>query len=157
MRFRRHIDALASGTAPHYFDLRRTNSRYRKPKRAQGEAAESADFAPCAVRIAGNPVTVLLLTSHAQTRLQQRAITIDQVMTIMDFGREQRAHGASRFFLDKGARIRLAYAQPDAFRELGPLDIQVVLGNDGRLITAARRTKRIRRDIQRTYRASNYQ
>ena len=97
------------------------------------------------------------LTRHAETRLRQRAITVDQVLMIIDFGKEQRSHGASRFFLDKVARNRLIQAQPSAMRDLGSLDIQVVLADDGRLITAAHRTKRIRRDIQRTYRRRDLQ
>jgi len=95
--------------------------------------------------------TAPALTRHAKTRLRQRAITVEQVLMVIDFGSEQRAHGASRFFLDKLARHRLTQVQPNALRDLGSLDIQVVLADDGRLITAAHRTKRIRREIQRTY------
>ena len=101
--------------------------------------------------------TAPALTRHAETRLRQRAITVEQVVMVIDFGSEQRAHGASRFFLDKVARHRLAQVQPSAQRDLGSLDIQVVLADDGRLITAAHRTKRIRRDIQRSYRRGDLQ
>ena len=97
------------------------------------------------------------LTRHAATRLRQRAITVEQVLMVIDFGSEQRAHGATRFFLDKLARHRLTQVQPSRIRDLGSLNIQVVLADDGRLITAAHRTKRIRREIQRTYRRGNLQ
>ena len=97
------------------------------------------------------------LTRHAERRLRQRAITFEQVLMVIDFGSEQRTHGASRFFLDKVARHRLTQAQPSALRDHRSLDIQVVLADDGRIITAAHRTKRIRRDIQRTYRCIDLQ
>ena len=95
------------------------------------------------------------ITRHGQARLQQRGITLDQVVMILDFGRVQRAHGASRYFLDKQTRRRLALAEPQALYSLGTLDIHVVLGDDGTLITAAHRTKRIRRDIQKSRRNTN--
>lgn len=94
------------------------------------------------------------MTRHGQTRLRQRGITVDQVVTLLAFGNEQRSHGASRFFLDRQARARIAVEMPQALRSLPSLDIHVVLADDGRLITAAHRTKRIRRDIRKTFRPS---
>ena len=101
--------------------------------------------------------TATAITRHAETRLRQRAITVEQVLMVIDFGSEQRAHGASRFFLDKRARHRLTQVQPSALRDIGSLDIQVVLADDGRVITAAHRTKRIRREIQQAYRRGDLQ
>lgn len=92
------------------------------------------------------------MTRHGQTRLRQRGITVDQVMTVIDYGTEQRAHGASRYFLDRQARTRIAVQMPQVLRSLASLDIHVVLADDGRLITASHRTKRIRRDISKTLR-----
>lgn len=94
------------------------------------------------------------MTRHGLTRLRQRGITIDQVLTLIDYGNEQRSHGASRFFLDRQARVRIAVEMPEALRALPSLDIHVVLADDGRLITAAHRTKRIRRDIRKNSRPS---
>ena len=91
---------------------------------------------------------------HGQTRLRQRGITVDQVVTLLAFGNEQRSHGASRFFLDRQARARIAVEMPQALRSLPSLDIHVVLADDGRLITAAHRTKRLRRDTRKTFRPS---
>jgi hypothetical protein len=88
------------------------------------------------------------MTQHGRTRLRQRGITIDQVVTLLDYGNQQRSHGASRFFLDRQARCLIAVEMPEALRSLPSLDIQVVLADDGRLITAAHRTKRIRRDVR---------
>ena len=94
------------------------------------------------------------MTRHGQTRMRQRGITVDQVVTLLDFGNEQRSHGASRFFLDRQARARIAVEMPQALRTLPSLDIHVVLADDGRLITAEYRTKRLRRDIHKTFRTS---
>jgi hypothetical protein len=89
------------------------------------------------------------LSRHGAARLSQRGITMDQVVTVLDFGAEQRSHGATRYFLDHRARTRLEVEMPEALRSLRTLDIQVVMGDDGRLVTAAHRTKRIRREIQK--------
>lgn len=95
------------------------------------------------------------LSRHGRTRLQQRGIAIEQVLTVLDYGREQRSHGASRFFLDRRSRERLAVEMPAALRSLRTLDIHVVLSDEGSLITAAHRTKRIRREIQHGRRRTN--
>lgn len=85
------------------------------------------------------------LSTHGGQRLQQRGITRDQVVTVMDYGREQRVHGASRYFLDKKSRVLLATHMASERRSLPALDIQVVLSDHGTLITAAHRTKRLRK------------
>lgn len=95
------------------------------------------------------------LSRHGRTRLRQRGIAIEQVLTVLDYGREQRAHGASRFFLDRRSRERLAVEMPAALGSLCTLDIYVVLSDEGSLITAAHRTKRIRREIQHSRRRTN--
>lgn len=95
------------------------------------------------------------LSRHGRTRLRQRGIALEQVLTVLDYGREQRAHGASRFFLDRGSRQLLAVEMPTVLRSLRTLDIHVVISDEGSLITAAHRTKRIRRDIQHTGRRTN--
>ena len=92
------------------------------------------------------------LSHHGRARLQQRGIAIDQVLTILDYGQEQRAHGASRYFLNRRGRERLTLEMPELIRSFRTLDIQVVIADDGCLITAAHRTKRIRREIQRNRR-----
>lgn len=95
------------------------------------------------------------LSRHGRTRLQQRGIAIEQVLNVLDYGREQRAHGASRFYLDRRSRERLAVEKPACIRSLRTLDIHVVLSDEGHLITAAHRTKRIRREIQHNRRRTN--
>lgn len=126
--------------------------------RSSGTAARSAlptQVASSNVRELGAVAAhVPNMTRHGQTRLRQRGITVDQVVTLIAFGHEQRSHGASRFFLDRQARARIAVEMPQALRSLPSLDIQVVLADDGRLITAAHRTRRIRRDNCQTFRPS---
>lgn len=61
----------------------------------------------------------------------------------------QRSHGATRCFLDRASRERLAVEMPAALQSFVKLDTQVAIADDGSLITAAHRTQRIRRDIQR--------
>lgn len=88
------------------------------------------------------------LSRHGRTRLRQRGIGLEQVLAVLDYGREQRAHGASRYFLDRSSRQRLAVEMPTVLRRLHTLDIHVVISDEGSLITAAHRTRRIRREIQ---------
>ena len=116
-------------------------------------AALPAQLATTTVRETGAVAAeVPNMTRHGQTRLRQRGITVDQVVTLLDFGSQQRSRGASRFFLDHQARARIAVEMPQALRSLQTLDILVVLADDGRLITAAHRTKRIRRDVSQVQR-----
>lgn len=116
----------------------RASANSRAPKPAEQHSSPS--------RQTGEGVSnVPALTSHGKTRLRQRGITVDQVLTVLDFGKEQRSYGATRFFLDRQARARVAVEMPQALRSLPTLDIFVVLGDDGQLITAAHRNKRIRR------------
>lgn len=91
----------------------------------------------------------LPLTRHAQQRMQQRAVTPDAVSLLLDYGREQRSRGASLFYLDRAGRAELE-------KELGParlrklhhrLDIFVVEGDAGRIVTVSHRTARVRRDV----------
>lgn len=150
----------------HEFDIadEETNLRAQRIERARrAAAARSAGTAtrcglPTQLTTSGARDTgavashVPNMTRHGLTRLRQRGITVDQVVTLLDFGSEQRSHGASRFFLDRQARARIAVEMPLALRALPSLDIHVVLADDGRLITAAHRTKRIRRDISKNFR-----
>lgn len=99
----------------------------------------------------GVPIGVPDISRHGQTRLRQRGITVDQVLAILDFGLDQRSHGATRFFLDRKTRTRMAVEMPQALQSLPNLDILVVLGDDGKLITAAHRTKRMRREIAKNF------
>jgi hypothetical protein len=150
----------------HEFDIAdlETNLRVQRIERVRRAAVSRSSGTACCGALPTQlaaPITRELgavaahvpnMTRHGHTRLRQRGITVDQVVTLIDFGSEQRSHGASRFFLDRQARVRIAVEMPEALRSLPNLDIHVVLADDGRLITATHRTKRIRRDIQKPYR-----
>lgn len=118
---------------------------------ARRQSSARASCVPSPVRvIAERPATVIApgvpdLSRHGQRRLQQRGITMDQVLTVIGFGKEERAHGASRYLLDKHSRALLAVEMPTALRRLHTLDIHVVVSDQGTLITAAHRTRRLRR------------
>ena len=89
----------------------------------------------------------LAFTTHAQVRRQQRTIRLEAIEGILDHGRPARLRGADSYSLDKAGRRRLR-------EDLGKrgfhaierwLDAYVVIADDGRIITVARRTRRLRR------------
>ncbi len=87
------------------------------------------------------------LTRHAEHRMKNRGIRLDQVMVVATFGQSQPSHGATRYALDRRSRQLLAKTLPaDQLRRLGSLDIVAVFADDGALITAAHRTQRVRND-----------
>ena len=85
-------------------------------------------------------------TAHARSRCQQRGIPSVVVDLIVDFGVEVRTHGASKYYLDRKTRSDLCRAVgPQALRQVEhKLNCYVVVADDGVLVTAAPRTKRIR-------------
>ncbi len=85
-------------------------------------------------------------TAHAHSRCQQRGIPSAVVDLIVDFGAEVRTHGASKYYLDRRARSDLRrVVGPQALRQVEhKLNCYVVVADDGVLVTAAPRTKRIR-------------
>lgn len=87
------------------------------------------------------------LSHHARTRTQQRAIPPMLIDLLTQFGSTEPAgDGASKVFFDKTARRRVkAYAGPLAGLLDEHLDVHAVVARDGRVITAAHRTKRIKR------------
>ena len=88
------------------------------------------------------------MTRHAEHRLKNRGITMQQVLTVTTFGRPERVHGATRYALDKSARQLLEQAMPaDQLRSLRKLDIVAVVSDTGALITASHRTERLRREL----------
>jgi len=92
----------------------------------------------------------LPMTKHAAHRLKNRGITMQQVLVVTDYGRPQRAHGATRYALDRVSRELLQRTMPpDQLRSLKSLDIIAVVADDGALITVAHRTGRVRRDISK--------
>lgn len=84
--------------------------------------------------------------AHARSRCQQRGIPPVVVDLIVDFGAEVRTYGASKYYLDRRSRSDLRRAVgSQALRQVEhKLNCYVVVADDGVLVTAAPRTKRIR-------------
>jgi hypothetical protein len=88
------------------------------------------------------------MSRHAQVRSHQRGITRDAIAVILDFGREAQSFDNRQVvFMDKESRHRArkalgraAYGQIE-----GQLDVAVVIGNGGSVITCMHRKKRIYR------------
>jgi hypothetical protein len=89
----------------------------------------------------------LVFTAHAQARCQQRAVRRDAIEKILDHGRPARVGGAESYFLDKAGRRRLREDLGECgFRAIERwLNAYVVVADDGRIITVARRIRRLRR------------
>jgi len=85
-------------------------------------------------------------THHAQLRCQQRAIPAEAVDVLLAYGEYRRRGGADVYFLNRQARSRLLTALgPDRYRRLEKsLDSYLVIADDGMLITAAHRYRRLR-------------
>ncbi|GAA0029118.1 hypothetical protein [Bradyrhizobium ottawaense] len=85
-------------------------------------------------------------TLHAEVRLQQRAIPPFMVELLERYGSEMRC--ADRLFFDKAAveRLRRHVGDRRSLRHIEPwLNLYIVIGDNGRLVTAARRTRRFTR------------
>lgn len=90
-----------------------------------------------------------MITRHCHERLQQRAIPDMIAGLLLDYGSRQRSHGADILFVDKRGRkeIRRAIGGHRNMRLIEPfLNVMLIVSDDGTLITAARRTRRIRRN-----------
>lgn len=85
-------------------------------------------------------------TLHGLARARQRSIPQTAIELIMDFGRERRRGGASVLFMDRAARQRAADALGRrAYARLAPkLDSYLVVADDGLIVTAARRLRRLK-------------
>lgn len=89
----------------------------------------------------------LAFTRHAAARRQQRAIPPLIVQWLLEFGAEEKSHGALVRYFDRSSTRRLA-------REVGAqvvdrlscyLQAYLVEGTDGQVITVGYRHERIRR------------
>ena len=89
---------------------------------------------------------MLNLTHHADVRIQQRGIPPLIIDLLMNYGRLTRHKGADVYFLDSESRKSLK-------RDIGSLvykrlqdllDAYVVVADDGLVITAAKRYRRLK-------------
>ena len=88
------------------------------------------------------------MTRHAQARAQQRAIPAEILDLLLSFGTEMRHRGADVLCFDRASRWRLqSSVDAPTLRRLDGrrLDVYAVLGDGGRVITVAHRTRRLKR------------
>ncbi|MGO9391537.1 hypothetical protein [Rhodoblastus sp.] len=87
-----------------------------------------------------------MLTRHAEVRCQQRGIRPEVVATLLEYGRRERRHGAEICFMDRSAHRQAQRALGhDAYaRVVDRLDRYLVVADDGQIITAAPRLKRLK-------------
>lgn len=89
----------------------------------------------------------LFVTAHASARMHQRGIQRAVVEAIFANGRAEHSHGAHIYFIDRRARdfVRDEVGAKEFAQLEKNLSTYLVIGDDGRLVTAARRTRRFRR------------
>ena len=87
-----------------------------------------------------------MLTAHAESRCQQRGIRPEIVQTILSYGRRQRRHGADVCYMDHRARkqAELDLGHHDYSRIESKLSAYLVVADDGALITAGHRLRRLK-------------
>ncbi len=87
-----------------------------------------------------------MYTRHAETRCQQRGIRSEVVDALMAYGRRRTRHGADVYFMDRATRerARADLGRIDYGRIADRLDAYLVVSDDGQVITAAKRLKRLK-------------
>lgn len=86
-----------------------------------------------------------MYTAHAQARCQQRSISSEIVDTLLAYGERRRHDGADVYYLTKAARSRLCGALGTHYRRIEKaLNSYVVVSDDGQVITAGRRYRRLK-------------
>lgn len=84
-------------------------------------------------------------SKHARVRMQQRSLSPVAVDWIVAFGKPRRVGGADVFALDRKGRKRLReHLGHSVYNQVAPiLDALVVVADDGSIVTAAHRTRRL--------------
>lgn len=86
-----------------------------------------------------------MYSTHASARCQQRSIPTDAVDALLAYGETHRHRGADVYYLTKRARSRVATALGERYRSLEKaLNSYVVVGDDGTVVTAGRRYRRLK-------------
>lgn len=85
-------------------------------------------------------------TKHGRIRQQQRGIPTLVVDLLINYGTVQRAgEAAASYFFDKASRRQVRAYAGSLLRSVEQyLDYYVIVGDDGRVITVAPRTKRFK-------------
>ena len=91
--------------------------------------------------------SLVALSTHASRRAARRAIPPHAINLVLDYGAVQRVNGADSYFFDSAARRRLRRElDQDGWRHVERhLGLYAVVADDGRIITVARRRRRLRR------------
>src|SRR4051812_38196060 len=86
-----------------------------------------------------------MYTYHAQIRCQQRGIRPEVINTILAYGNQKRRHGADVYFMDSSSRkrARSELGKVEYARIADRLDAYLVMGDDGQIVTAAIRLRRL--------------
>ena len=86
-------------------------------------------------------------TANARYRSAQRSIPPHAVALLLDYGTSARVRGADSYFLDHAGRQRVRQdLGKHGFRSIERwLNAYAVVADDGRVITTAWRTRRVRR------------
>ena len=93
-------------------------------------------------------MTRSVLTTHANSRLQQRAIPHIVIDLLHQYGSTMRSHQADVLFFDKAAKRRLQkdWGGPRSVAMIERwLNVYAVVADDGALITVGHQTRRHRR------------
>jgi len=86
-----------------------------------------------------------MYTAHAEARCQQRSISNEVVEVLLAYGESGRHQGADIYYLTRPARRRAQAALGDRYRRLERrLNSYLVVGEDGSLVTAGRRYRRLK-------------
>jgi len=87
----------------------------------------------------------MTLTTHAERRLQQRAISEVVLEWLLQFGARVQQDGSEVYSFDKASRRRLKrYLGHRFYRRIEDLlDVYVVVSRDGTVITAGHRLERM--------------
>lgn len=86
------------------------------------------------------------ISRHADTRRAQRGFRGDVLEALYAYGASKRRNGAEVFFMDRAARRRVidAVGAKGFARMEKQLNSYIVVGDDGTLVTCAKRLKRLR-------------
>lgn len=87
-----------------------------------------------------------MYSQHANIRCQQRGISDDVVNVLLNYGACGHHNGADVYFMNKTTRefARRELGNRRYRRMADKLNTYVVVSNDGRIITAAKRFKRLK-------------
>lgn len=89
------------------------------------------------------------MTIHAYQRMQQRAISKERIELLRHYGTAEYSHGCRILFFDRHSRQRLVKELGVKLKEAERLSrLYIIEGQQGVIVTAGHRYRRIKRDYQ---------